>query len=95
MAICFWGPKPFQGSAKTSQPKSRAISRVPSVLPESTTTICLAKATLFRQPGRFAASSFVMIATESGIFSAMVISRIGPFMPVAATIPQKAAGLKR
>jgi hypothetical protein len=44
---------------------------VPSSLPESTTTTCFAKATLCRQAGRLAASFFVMIATESGIFSAM------------------------
>ena len=77
MAICFWGPNPFQDSENTSQPNPRAISRVPSSLPESTTMTWLAKATLSRQPGRLAASFFVMIATDSGIFSSIVGSRTG------------------
>jgi len=72
MAACFCLPKPFQSSMKTSQPKPRAISGVPSSLPESTTTTWPAKATLSRQPVRLAASFFVMIETESGIFSSMV-----------------------
>ena len=73
-ADCFCGPKPRHGSLKTSQPKSAAIRVVSSALPESTTTICRAKATLRRQSGRFSASFFTMIATESGAFSAIDFS---------------------
>jgi len=78
MAACFWAPNPFHGSENTSQPNPRAISGVPSSLPESTTTIWFANATLSRQPGRLTASFFVMIATDSGIFSSIDGSRTGP-----------------
>ena len=65
-ANCFCVPNPRHGSLKTLQPKSDAIRNVPSTLPESTTTICRAEATLRRQSGRFFSSFFTIRATERG-----------------------------
>src|SRR5437588_512330 len=64
MAEFFCSAKPFQFSTNTLAPKSRAISQVWSVLPESTMTISSAQRTLSNVRGRFASSLNVMMATE-------------------------------
>ena len=64
MAEFFCAAKPFHGSSKMRAPAFRAISRVSSVEPESTTTISCAQLTLSSVRGRLAASFSVIRTTE-------------------------------
>src|ERR1700722_3638488 len=64
MARFFCFPNPCHSSLMSFAPKFQAISTVPSVEPESTTTISVAQRTLSSVRGRFASSFLVMIATE-------------------------------
>jgi len=60
-ALFFWGPNPFHSSLYHSTRGSfRQISCVPSVLPESTTTISSAKTREARQSA-ICSSSFLVI----------------------------------
>ena len=61
----FCAPKPGQSSVRTTfAPQRSAISRVPSVLPESTTIHSSANATDARHAATLCASSWVMRMTE-------------------------------
>jgi hypothetical protein len=68
-AYCFWRPNPSHSRGSTRAPWRRAISTVPSVLPESTTRISSAKPTLARHAPSCAAALSVMTATVSGSLS--------------------------
>src|SRR6266516_3845137 len=62
----FRGNFPFHENCTTCVPAAVAISCVPSVLAESTTTISSANETLARQSRRFAASFLTGTSTDNG-----------------------------
>jgi hypothetical protein len=68
MAEFFCPANPFQGSSNTRAPAFCAASKVPSVDPESTTTISCAHVTLSSVRGRLAAS-FNVISTTERVFA--------------------------
>src|SRR5712675_164328 len=65
-ANCFWRPKPSHSFCTTRAPCRAAISIVPSLLAESTSTISSTNARLSRQVSRTFASFRVMTTAESG-----------------------------
>src|SRR5256886_8960475 len=83
-AYCFWRPKPSHSFCTRRAPKRLAISAVPSLLPESTTTISSAKARLSRQGARTAAALRVMRTAESGArgaaFKGYPVKSAGPIL---------------
>src|SRR5690606_22359731 len=79
----FCGPKPGQSSVTTTlAPILSAMSRVASVLPESTTTISSANATDSRHSAMCAASFKVMMMTET------LARRTCSFAPPSRTLPE-------
>src|SRR2546422_8711063 len=84
-AYCFWRPKPSHSFCTRRAPKRLAISAVPSLLPESTTTISSAKARLSRQGARTATALRVMRTAESGargaaFFKGYPVKSAGPIL---------------
>ena len=59
------GANPSHGCEITRAPAATATSTVPSVLPESTTTISSAKAKLARHAGKISAQLYVMMQADS------------------------------
>src|SRR5690242_7848316 len=81
----FLGNAPFHRKSTTRAPAARAMSGVPSVLPESTTTTSSHQATDARQAARLAASLRAGIRTEMGARSGMsaVVLRPGVELDIA------------
>src|SRR5882672_5999494 len=68
----FFGNRPSQLKSTSRAPVCRASSRVPSTLPESTTTMSSQNATDARHAAMLPASFFTGIRTEMGALSGMV-----------------------
>src|ERR1700716_1581864 len=83
-ANCFCRPKPSHSFCTTRAPCRAAISIVPSLLAESTTTISSTNARLSRQVSRTFAAFRVMRAAESGArdgaFKSYPLKSAGPIL---------------
>src|SRR5689334_8016326 len=85
-AYCFWRPKPSHSFCTTRAPWRRAMSCVPSLEAESTTTISSAKPRLSRQASSTAAALRVMSTAETGARCASVKEVGGSGRKLVATI---------